>query len=101
MIQTSKVRTKLSKTKRVYALSPTCPLSSLVSCYTRRCVWHERCVCASLLSVSDPPEARKVSFLARPNMSSLMRPICMVDDECKVQIDEAASCGRCYTRRCV
>jgi hypothetical protein len=47
-------------------------------------------VCASLLSVLDPPEARKVSFLARPNMSSLMRPICMVDDECKVQIEEAA-----------
>jgi len=25
----------------------------------------------------------------------------MVDDECKVQIDEAASCGCCDTRRCV
>ena len=25
----------------------------------------------------------------------------MVDDECKVHIDEAASCGRCYTRRCI
>jgi hypothetical protein len=56
----------------------------------------------SAIGVLDPPEARKVSFLARaPNMSTLMRPICMVDDECKVQIDEAASCGCWYTRRCV
>jgi hypothetical protein len=31
----------------------------------------------------------------------LMRHICMVDDECKAQIDEAASCGRWCTRRCV
>jgi hypothetical protein len=43
-------------------------------------------------------EARKVNLLAR----SSMRPathICMVDDEMHVQIDEAASCGHCYTRR--
>jgi hypothetical protein len=31
----------------------------------------------------------------------LMRPICKVDDTLQVQIDEAASCGRCYTCRCV
>jgi hypothetical protein len=27
-----------------------------------------------LLGVTDPPEARKVSFLATPNMSTLRRP---------------------------
>ena len=69
--------------------------------YTRRCFLHERCVCVELLGVSDPPEACKVSFHARLNMSSSRCPICMVDDECNVMIDEAASCGRCFTRRCV
>jgi len=48
--------------------------------YTRRCFLHERCVCVELLGVSDPPEACKVSFHARLNMSSLRCPICMVDD---------------------
>jgi hypothetical protein len=46
-------------------------------------------------------EARKVNLLAR-SQARLMRPathICMVDDEMHVQIDEAASCGHCYTRR--
>jgi len=32
---------------------------------------------------------------------STVTTLCMVDDECKVQIDEAASCGCCDTRRCV
>jgi hypothetical protein len=55
------------------------------------------CLCIAawrVRSTLDPPEARKVTFLARPNMSTLMRPTSvhgrlMVDDECKVQIDEA------------
>ena len=48
-------------------------------------------------------EARKVSFLATPNMSTVdATHIYKVDYAMQlVQIDEAASCGRCYTRRCV
>jgi hypothetical protein len=82
------------KSNRAAAVQSARHIDEAASCgrfYTRRCVY----------GVSDPPEACKVSFLARLNMSSLRCPICMVDDECNVMNDEAASCGRFYTRRCV
>jgi hypothetical protein len=63
--------------------------------YTRRCFLHERCVCVELLGVSDPPEACKVSFHARLNMSSLV--VCSKATESQRQSEAQSEAIRCLS----